>query len=174
MIKVKKNYSHIFTQVCSSFFLSHVVPGMSRNSQLEAENRRLTLKVDEMKSICTLTSSLNVKYQMQLQEETTEKENLKESNHKLKLKLNNLSIRCNDLNQRIKVLESNLKRKPATRASQAPVRIISSISDIIVADPNKSKAFIDLQKRYDGLEAEHKEALNVIDELEFELGDVKT
>lgn len=145
---------------------------MSRNSHLESENKRLSLKVDEMKEICGLTSSLNVKYKMQLDRETSDKENLKDSNHKLKLKLNQLSAKSNDQSQRIKVLENSLKRKPAIRASQPQVRIIGSVSDIVATDPRKSVVFVDLQTRYDELDAAHQEALNVIDELEFELGDV--
>lgn len=142
---------------------------------MEAENKRLSQKVDELKDICSLTSSLNVKYKLQLEREASEKEALKESNHKLKLKLNNLSAKTNELAHKIKVLESNLRRKPAVRLSSQPqVRVISSISDIIIPDPKSNKAFIDLQKRYDDLEAQHTEALNVIDELEFELGDVKS
>lgn len=144
---------------------------MSRNSQMEAENRRLTMKVEEMKEICTHTSSLNVKFKQQLEQEASQKENLQESNHKLKLKLNVLSIKCNELNDKVKVLEANLKRRPATRLSQ-PVRIISSVSDIIIGNPINDQALTSLQKRFDELEIEHQEALNVIDELEFELGDV--
>ena len=145
---------------------------MSRSGQLEAENRRLTFKVDEMKEICSLSSSLNVKYKMQLDKETTDKENLLESNHKLKVKLNSLSVTCNELNERIKVLESSLKLKNATRLSQPQVRVISSVEDIVITRPKQDEALQDLQKRYNELDAEHQEALNVIDELEFELGDV--
>lgn len=143
---------------------------MSRNSHFESENKRLSLKVDEMKEICSLTSSLNVKYKMQLERETSEKENLKESNFKLKLKLNQLSVKSNDQSQRIKVLENSLKRKPAIRASQPQVQIIGSVKEL--TDPRKSGVFVDLQTRYDELDAAHQEALTVIDELEFELGDV--
>lgn len=146
---------------------------MSRNSQLEAENKRLSVKVDEMKDICSLTSSLNVKYRLQLDKETSDKENLAELNQKLKTRLNNLTVKCNELNQKVKVLELNIKRKPAVRLSQQPpVRVISSISDIIIPDQRSNAEFIDLQKRFDELDAEHQEALNVIDDLEFELGDV--
>lgn len=146
---------------------------MSRSSQLEVENKRLSMKVDEMKEICTATSSMNVKYRMQLEKETTEKEELKESNHKLKVKLNNLTTQCNELNQRIKVLESNLSRKNDMRINAQPqVQVIKSIADIIESNPRDSAALADLQKRFDELDAEHQEALNVIDELEFELGDV--
>lgn len=53
--------------------------------------------------------------------------------------------------------------------SHPQVEVVASISDIMRPD---SKALTDLQKRYDELETEHNEALNVIDDLEFELGDV--
>lgn len=142
---------------------------MSRNGHLEAENKRLSVKVEEMKEICTLTSTLNVKYKSQLDREQQDKESLKESNHKLKLKLNILSVKCNEMNEKVKVLETSLKRKVLTRVNQPKVQIIKSISEIRRTD-NKSLA--DLQKRYDELDAEHQEALHVIDELEFELGDV--
>lgn len=145
---------------------------MSRNSHLESENRRLTKTVDEMKDICSLTSSLNVKYKLQLEKETTENEILKESNQKVKLKLNQLSAKCIEQSQRIKILESHLTRHAAVRVAKPIVRIVSSVPEGVVTDPMKSDAFIDLQARYDELDAAHHEALNVIDELEFELGDV--
>lgn len=146
---------------------------MSRNSQLEAENKRLFAQVEEMKEICSLTSTLNVKYKLQLDRQVTDKENLLESNHKLKLKLNTLTVKCNELDQIIKVLEANLRRKPVTKISFQPqVRVISSVSEIMVTKPLQNEALHDLQKRFDELDVEHQEALNVIDELEFELGDV--
>lgn len=143
---------------------------MSRSSQLEVENKRLSMKVDEMKQICTTTSSLNVKFRMQLEKESTEKENLHEANLKLKTKLNSMSVICNELNEKVKVLESNLKRQSVTRI-QPQVQMINSIADIVVG-PKDSEAFDDLQRRYDELDAEHHDALDVIDQLEFELGDV--
>lgn len=143
---------------------------MSRSNQLEVENKRLSMKVDEMKQICTTTSSLNVKFRMQLEKESTEKENLHEANLKLKTKLNSLSVICNELNEKVKVLESNLKRKSVTRI-QPQVQMINSIADIVVGTKD-SEAFDDLQRRYDELDAEHHEAMDVIDQLEFELGDV--
>lgn len=145
---------------------------MSRNSQLEAENQRLSMKVNEMKDICSLTSSLNVKYKLQLDSEVQDKESLKESNHKFKLKLNNLSVKCNEMNERIKVLENSLRRKVVMKVNQPKVQVIKSIADI--TRPADNKALQDLQRRYDELDAEHQESLNVIDELEFELGDVMT
>lgn len=147
---------------------------MSRSNVLEAENKRLSLKVEEMKEICSLTSTLNVKYKTQLDREAGDKAELIEANHKLKLKLNELTTRCHQLGQKVKLLEANLGRQPASRLSQPPpVRVISSISEVIVSKPSASnKALVDLQKRFDELEVEHKGALNVIDELEFELGDV--
>lgn len=66
---------------------------MSRNSHLEAENKRLSVKLEELKGISSLTSSLNVKYRLQLDKEATEKESFKEVNHRLKLKLNSLTSR---------------------------------------------------------------------------------
>lgn len=140
---------------------------MSHRFQLEAENERLLLKVEELKEICSLTSSLNVKHKFQLEKETNEKDALKEANHKLKLKLNNLTTKCNEQEQKIKVLESNLRRKPETNVSR--VQIVKSIYDITASS---EKALISLQKRYDELEAEHHDALSVIDDLEFELGDI--
>lgn len=148
---------------------------MSRNNHLESENKRLSLKVDEMKEICSLTSSLNVKYKVQLDKEAADKTSLQESNHKLKLKLNVLTFKFTELNQRIKVLEANLRRRPVTKISSQPqVRVISSVSDIVIHNPMNNGALNDLQKRFNELEIEHQEALNVIDELEFELGDVIT
>lgn len=155
----------------NNFFPRIKTPGMSRNGHLEAENKRLSVKVEEMKEICTLTSTLNIKYKSQLDREQQDKESLKESNHKLKLKLNNLSVKCNEMNERVRVLETNLKRKVLTRVNQPKVQIIKSISEITRTD---NKSLEKLQKRYDELDAEHQEALQVIDELEFELGDVIT
>lgn len=144
---------------------------MSRNNQLDVENKRLTMKVEEMKQICTHSSSLNLKYVLELDQESTQKEILQEANHKLKLKLNVLSIKCNEFQDKIKVLETNLMRRPATRLSQ-PVRIISSVSDIVVGNQVSDKALSDLQKKFNELDVQHQEALNMIDDLEFELGDV--
>lgn len=119
----------------------------------------------------TLTSSLNVKYKMQLQRETDEKEKLQEANQKLKITLNNMTAKNNELGQRVKMLESNLARQSAVK--EVPrVQMINSIADLVVSPQQSSAAFNDLQKRFDELEAEHQEALNVIDDLEFELGDV--
>ena len=142
---------------------------MSRNGQLEVENKRLSQKVEEMKEICTLTSTMNVQFKSKLEREALEKGNLKESNQKLKISLNKLSVKCNELNQRVKVLETNLKRKVLTRINQPRVQIIKSASDVVRSD---NQALEDLQSRYDKLDTEHQEALNVIDELEFELDDV--
>jgi chromosome segregation ATPase len=142
---------------------------MSRNNQLEAENKRLSQKVEEMKEICTLTSTMNVKIKSQLEQESIDKDSLKQSNLKLKVSLNKLTMKCNELNQRVKVLETNLKRKVMTRMNQPKVQIIKSASDVVRSDTMDME---NLQRRYDELEAEHQEALNVIDELEFELGDV--
>lgn len=138
---------------------------MSRNSVLESENHRLSLKIDEMKEICTLTSTLNVKYKTQLDRESTEKKNLLETNQKLKLKLNELSTKSMEQQQFIKVLQNNLRSQSAAKASG---KAVSSDSD-----PKTSSEYVDLQTRYDELNATHHEALNVIDELEFELGDVR-
>lgn len=145
---------------------------MSRNSSLEVENKRLSVQITEMKDICSLTSSLNVKYKLQLERETSEKENLQEGNHRMKLKLNEMSAKCNELNQRIKVLESNLKRNSTVMMTQPKVQIIKSVADIVVDQQQSDQALIDLQKRYNELDVEHQEALNVIEDLEFELGDV--
>jgi hypothetical protein len=147
---------------------------MSRSSLLESENKRLSLKVDEMKEICSLTSTLNVRYKTQLDQESSDKAELVEANRKLKLKLNELAARCTELGQKVKVLEASLGRRPATRLSQPPpVQMISSIADVIKPSAS-SQALVDLQKRFGELELEHQKALNVIDELEFELGDVSS
>lgn len=144
---------------------------MLRNSQLEAENKRLSQKVDEMKEICALTSKLNVKFKSQLEQESNHKENMNESNKKLKMSMNKLSWKCNELNQKVKILEINLKRKVMTRINQPKVQIIKTASDVVQMD---NKLIEELQKRYDQLDVEHQEALNIIDELEFELDDVIT
>lgn len=144
---------------------------MSRGSHLENENKRLSLQANELKEMYTLTSSLNVKYKMQLQRETDEKEKLQELNQKLKVTINNMTAKCNELGQRVKILENSLARHSAVQ--EVPrVQMINSIADIVVSPPQSTAAFNDLQKRFDELEAEHQEALNVIDDLEFELGDV--
>jgi chromosome segregation ATPase len=174
MNKVKNKYFNLHFiekthKLKCFFFIVEKLPGMSHNNRIEAENKRLSMKVEEMKEICSLTSTLNVKYKSQLDKESEDKEFLKESNHKLKLRLNYLSKKCNEMNERVKVLEVNLNRKALTRINQPRVQIIKSITDITRFD---SKALDDLQKRYDELDTEHKDALNVIDELEFELDDV--
>lgn len=153
-------------------FLLCFILGMSRTSQLEVENKRLSMKVEEMKEITSLTSSLNVKYKLQLDKETEEKDILKDVNDKLKTKLNNLSVKCNEQHQKIKVLETSLKLKTVVKPPLPAVRAMSGISNVAVANVSHNSALFDLQKRYDELDAEHQEALNVIDELEFELGDV--
>jgi hypothetical protein len=56
-----------------------------------------------------------------------------------------------------------------TRVNQPKVQIIKSASDVVRSD---MKDMENLQSRYNELETEHQEALNVIDELEFELSDV--
>lgn len=154
-------------------FFFHFTLAMSRNSHLEAENKRLSSKVDEMKEICSLTSSLNVKYKVQLDREVTDRRNLQESNQRLKIKLNSLTVKCTELNQKVKVLDAHLRRRPITRISNQPqVRVISLVSDIRINEPQSSEALKELQKRYDELDVAHQEALNVIDELDFELDDV--
>lgn len=148
---------------------------MSRNHQLEVENNRLSMKVEEMKEICTQTSSINVKYKMQLEREKESKEELVEGNSRLKKKCNELATRCHEQNEKIKVLESNLRRctLASIRASRIPVKIIGNVSQIIQkSDPKTSSEYIDLQQKHDELENDYQEALVVIDELEFELDDV--
>lgn len=149
---------------------------MSRNSQLEVENKRLSVKVEEMKEICTQTSSLNVRYKMQLERETQSREELLEGNAKLKKKVNELGARCFEQNEKIRVLESNLRRSTSAtvRASRVPVTIIGNVSQIIQkSDPKTSSEYIDLEERYAELEKEYQEAMAIIDELEFELDDVR-
>jgi chromosome segregation ATPase len=148
---------------------------MSRSSRLESENKRLSMEVEEMKDACTRSSTLSVKYKMQLEEEKNVKEDLMEGNAKLKKKVNDLSTRCFQQNEQIRVLESNLRRcsGASSRASRVPVKVIGNISEIIKnVDPTETQPYIDLQRKYDELESEHREALDIIDELEFELGDV--
>lgn len=150
--------------------------GMSRSSQLEVENKRLSVKVEEMKEICTQTSSLNVKYKMQLEREKESKEELLEGNSKLKIKANELATRCFELNEKIRVLESNLKRSSSAsvRSSRIPVKIIGNVSEIVQqSDPKASPEYIDLESKYADLERDYQEALAVIDELDFELDDVR-
>lgn len=152
-----------------------IFAGMSRNSQLEVENRRLSVKVDEMKEICTQTSSLNVKYKMQLEREKEAKEDLIEGNARLKQKANELAKRCFEQNEKIRVLESNLKRSASAsvRASRVPVTIIGNVSEIIQqSDPKTSREYVDLETKYTELEKDYQEALAMIDELDFELEDV--
>lgn len=146
---------------------------MSRNSQLEVENKRLSMKVEEMKEICAKTSSMNVKYKMQLDGEKQTKEELLEGNAKLKKKVNELASRCYEQNEKIRVLESNLKRGASTSMRNSRVTIIGNVSEIIQkTDPKTSSEYIDLEQRYCELEKEYQEAVAIIDELEFELEDV--
>jgi chromosome segregation ATPase len=143
---------------------------------LEVENKRLSVKVEEMKGICTQTSSLNVKYKMQLETEKEVKEELLEGNTKLKRKVNELATICYEQKEKIKVLESNLRRSQtaSVRASRIPVKIIGNVSEIIQdSDPKMSKEYIDLQQQYAELEKDYQEAAAIIDELEFELDDVR-
>lgn len=148
---------------------------MSRNNRLEAENNRLSVEVEQMKEICTQTSSINVKYKMQLEREKESKEELLEGNARLKKKANELAARCFEQNEKVRVLESNLRRSASAsvRASRIPVKMIGNVSEIIQkSDPKTSQEYIDLQNRHAELENNYHEALVVIDELEFELDDV--
>lgn len=148
---------------------------MSRTSRIESENKRLSMEVEEMKEACSRTSTLNVKFKLQLEEDKNLKSDLIEGNAKLKKKVNDLSVQCYQQNEKIRMLESNLRRSvnASSRASRVPVRIIGNISDIMQdVDPTQTKPYLDLQKKYDELENQHQEALEIIDELEFELGDV--
>lgn len=153
---------------------------MSRSSRLESENKRLSVEVEEMKEACSRSSSLNVKIKMQLEEEKNLKDELMEGNTKLKKKVNDLSTRCFQQNEKIRMLESNLRRSTGTssRASRPPLKVFDKVSEMIQStqssDPTKSQSYIDLQRKYDELESEHREALDIIDELEFELGDVSS
>lgn len=165
---------------CSYFilyiFLFFIFVGMSRNSQLEVEYRRLSVKVDEMKEICAKTSSLNVNYKMQLEREKQFKEELMEGNARLKNKANELATRCFEQNEKIRVLENNLKRSlsASVRASRVPVQIIGNVSQIIQeTDPKTTKEYVDLEHKYTELEQHYQEALDMIDELDFELEDVR-
>lgn len=149
---------------------------MSRSSRLDAENKRLSMEVEQMKEICSSASSQSYKYKMQLQDEKEKKSDLLEGNAKLKNKVNDLSTRCFEQNEKIRMLESNLRRSSnaSARASRVPVKIIGSISEIVqTVDPTQTQQYIDLQKKCSELESEHQEALAIIDELEFELGDVR-
>lgn len=157
----------------STLFSSFSFVDMSRGNQLQVENKRLSMQVDEMKEICSNASSLNVKYRMDLEKETSEKENLREANTKLKLKLNEMAAKCHELTRKMKMLESNLARQSVSQVNQPRVQMIGSVKDIMISEQSNDK-LNDLQKRYDKLEVDHNEALNVIDDLEFELGDVIT
>lgn len=124
-----------------------------------------------MKEACSKTTSINVKFKMKLEDEKILKDELLAGNARLKTKVNSLSTQCFQQHEKIKILESNLRRATnvSMRASRVPVRMIGSVSEIIQkADPK----YADLERRYDELESEHREALVIIDELEFELGDV--
>lgn len=148
---------------------------MSRSSRFEAENKRLSVEVEQMKEVCSRTSAINVKYKAQLEDERSLKEELMEGNSKLKMKVNDLSTRCYQQNEHIRMLESNLRRATnvSMRASRVPVKLIGNVSEIIQnVDPTTTRPYIDLQKKYNELESQHQEALVIIDELEFELGDV--
>ncbi|XP_070499644.1 tektin-1 isoform X2 [Chironomus tepperi] len=155
--------------------MGRVDQNMSRSSRFEAENKRLSVEVEQMKEVCSRTSAINVRYQQRLEEERSVKEELLEGNAKLKQKVNDLSTRCFQQNEHIRMLESNLRRATnvSMRASRVPVRLIGSVSEIIQnVDPTTTQPYIDLQKKYNELESEHQEALVIIDELEFELGDI--
>jgi hypothetical protein len=148
---------------------------MSRSSQLEAENKRLSMKVVEMKEICAQTSTVNVQYKSQLEKEKSLKEELLIGNAKLKNKVIKLSTVCHQQQDVIKVLRSNLRESSdaSVRASRIPVKIIGNASELFeTKSPKQSQAYTDLEKKYGELESEYREALAVIDELEFELGDV--
>ena len=128
-----------------------------------------------MKEVCSRTSAINVKYKMQLEDEKNSKEELTEGNSKLKKKVNDLSTLCYQQNEHIRMLEANLRRATnvSMRASRVPVKLIGNVSEIIQnVDPTTTQPYIDLQKKYAELESQHQEALVIIDELEFELGDV--
>ena len=148
---------------------------MSRSSRFETENKRLSVEVEQMKEVCSRTSAINVKYKQRLEEEKSLKEELFEGNTKLKRKVNDLSSRCFEQNEHIKMLESTLRRATnvSMRASRVPVKLIGNVSEIIQkVDPTTTQPYIDLQKKYNELESQHQEALAIIDELEFELDDV--
>lgn len=146
---------------------------MSRNSRLEVENQRLSMEVEEMKEICAKTSSINVKYKMQLDSEKQTKEELLEGNAKLKKKVNELAARCYEQNEHIRVLENNLRRGASASMRSSRVTIIGNVNEIIQkTDPKTSKEYIDLEERYSELDKQYQEALSIIDELEFELEDV--
>jgi chromosome segregation ATPase len=146
---------------------------MSRNSQLEVENKRLSMEVAEMKEICARTSSMSVKYKMQLDGEKQTKEELLEGNAKLKKKVNELASRCHEQNEKIRVLENNLRRSASASMRNSRVTFIENVSQIIQkTDPKTTREYIDLEQKYDELEKEYQEALSIIDELEFELEDV--
>ncbi|CAG9798874.1 unnamed protein product [Chironomus riparius] len=155
--------------------MGRVDQNMSRSSRFETENKRLSVEVEQMKEVCSRTSAINVKYKQRLEEEKSLKEELFEGNTKLKRKVNDLSSRCFEQNEHIKMLESNLRRATnvSMRASRVPVKLIGNVSEIIQnVDPTKTQPYVDLQKKYNELESEHQEALVIIDELEFELGDI--
>lgn len=174
MIKVKlfiNSMKNSFVFLISFIFLYFQLLVMARNSLMDIENRRLSMKVEEMKEICSQTSSINVKYRIQLEKEISEKDETRSANQSLKLKLNKLTAIGNEQNERIKVLETHLHRAMNNRSSLVPVKIIGSISEIVKKDAS-DEAFNDLQQSYDELDVQHREALAMIDDLEFELGDV--
>lgn len=147
---------------------------MLRNKDLERENQRLSMKVDEMKEICSRTSSLNVQFKMQLERQNDTKEELIEGNTKLKKKVNELASQCFKQHERIQVLESNLRRSLSASTRSSQVTIIGNVSEIIQqTDPKTSSEYVDLEEKYGELEKEYQEAMAIIDELEFELDDVR-
>ena len=93
---------------------------MTKNVYLETE----FLKYDELKELCSKTSALNVTYKIQLDKEIACKESTIEGNQIMKKKLNNVTTKCLEQEEKIKTLQCSLQHSAVKRVSQVPIQIV--------------------------------------------------
>lgn len=97
---------------------------MTKNVYLDTENKKMFLKLDELKEICSKTSALNVTYKILLDKEIAFKEDTIERNHIMKKKMNNVTAKCFEQAEKIKTLECSLQRSAVKRISQVPIQTV--------------------------------------------------
>ncbi|XP_053691800.1 paramyosin [Sabethes cyaneus] len=143
-----------------------------RLQQLENENQALKEEFVPLQKSYSKATEFCVKYKMELEQQTTVKEQLYAANQKHKEHYSRLLGQYSQQREEVKVLRHSLKSVEATRrVSRVPVEIIGKVSDI-GRNEELEKRCQDLQSRCDRLQQDLTGAYAAIDDLEFELESV--
>ncbi|XP_058455420.1 uncharacterized protein LOC131432879 [Malaya genurostris] len=137
----------------------------TRSAELETENQALKMEADQIRNNNRKLSELALQYKMQLEKETSVREQLYVANQKHKERHRMLLDRYSQSAEEAKVLRHSLKSAVSTRRiTHVPVEIIGTVSDI-----GKSKEWEELKIKCDRLEKDLSGTYAIIDDLEFEL-----